>query len=302
MTRLRKFTGLAALLAVGLTISGCDIGGEVEAQQEPQSAVEMFALPDVPIASADGDTDTEKLPVKQGLIYVVDIDSNGSKMEIGFSDIYRISYSNGTVIDNRKDFQDAMKAAYNDKNPDGWTKYGKSKRCKKKDDVVDGGPQTCPEADADLSISNNKISLVAFVLKKKSKNGNPKGEITWRFVEEDTQTPDQSQDDHIIKRHKSTGEYYTYLRKMDKDGKFKDAVCLDDACDKKKLKQPNVVGGYFVADGVAAYKAATTRNSSNPQYLDRFNLYTEIHSTDDTKTNIPVIIDPDVRWPGGDGP
>lgn len=300
MTRSRKFVGLAALSAVSLTLSGCGIGGEDEAQEEPQAEVEKFALPDVPIASADGDSDTQNLKVTQGLIYVVDLVSSGNKIEIGFSHTYRTSYSGKKFAAHQLDFEEAMKAANGIVSlPSGWTRKDKLKKCKNK-----GQPtRKCPKADTDLSVSNNKISFIGFVLEKKSAQVRNKEKITWRFVEERTDTEDQYQDDHIIKRHnKSPEKYYTYLRKMDKDGKFKDAFCPYLRCTNGPYEQSNVVGGYFVANGVAAYEAAEAKNSSYPEYQHRFNLYTEIHSTDDTETNIPVIIDPDVRWPGGDGP
>ncbi|MEH6702989.1 hypothetical protein [Parasphingorhabdus sp.] len=228
--------------------------------------------------------DNGKLVPQRGMIYFVDIKASGSKIEVLFTKNFYGEITGSNFHSARKNFEKYLKKAVLEPNatPAGWNNAQIAKNCKKAmGDVTrpHNGKLKCVIADSSVAAANNSLSFVAFVLDRQKEN--------WTYVCEDlTSTP--THDDHVIQRYKNSKDLYTDLYKMDADGNpFKTGSCKD-----------NVVAAYFVSNGKDA------SNNGKDHYISRFNLYTEVHSkgvSGEDDTSIPVIIDPDVRWPGGQG-
>lgn len=82
-------------------------------------------------------------------------------------------------------------------------------------------------------------------------------------------------------------EVYFSPRKVDEQGNILGRGAVQDDC---KV-------AYFIADGAVAH-------GLEPDRVDPFNLHLDImvKDSDDNPSPIPIIIDPDVRYPGGSGP
>jgi len=132
------------------------------------------------------------------------------------------------------------------------------------------GGKTCTKPDTSLSISHQHPAFLAVVLNPAKK---------WSFVNENNPAYDEEVltlfDDPSTKHF---GELWKINRAADdpvrQDNELKDAI-----------------GAYLLVDG------SKLRSDSGDDYVSQFNLYTVIKDVDDQ--DIPIVIDPDVRWPGG---
>lgn len=218
-----------------------------------------------------------------GMIYVVDFEITNSKIGIVFKDHYYGSVAGSDPASAKSSFDKALKTVITTRTqPAGWFRGTGLKSCKFANSIVMRGGKGlyCVEPDTSVSAANKSLSFVAFVL-------NP--EITnWKFVTEDKSSK-PTHDDHVLQRYEHSGDYYSNLYKMNING-----VSI-----KGGYRAKDVVAAYFISDGVKA------SGDGKNHYVSYFNLYTEFHSEGgggkEDATSIPIIIDPDVRWPGGQG-
>lgn len=119
-----------------------------------------------------------------------------------------------------------------------------------------------------LSLQNKIYCYVVFKLTGKN----------WQFS--------YNEDPFSVALQSTVPEIYFSPRKVDQQGNILARGTDQDNC---KI-------AYFIADGAVAYDV-------DPQYVDPFNLHLDVMDTDSAgqPSRIPIIIDPDVRYPGGSG-
>ncbi len=124
-----------------------------------------------------------------------------------------------------------------------------------------------PLTDSDLSIYTNEICYIAFVLNHKKKKH-------WRY----TLVGDP------IKKWRESPNNYSNLKRMDRNGNVLPGHRPQSKC----------IAAYFVADGASSSNGVSS-------YEHYFNLHVDIlHKNNGTY--VPIVIDPDVRYPGGNEP
>ena len=286
MNRKSRLRGIILTISVSVALlAGCDDTKKADVSSQKYDKGE-YGIKTVPDFKIDNDLSEHVTPT-QGLIYVVSMrtisgsDKHKWKIDLEFSDLKKTKLTGSDFEASRVQFEEWVK---NYRTNPGQLKRPK-KRCKKKgDDARRNRGKKCPaEIDKALSTSNEEVSFIAFVLDRKIEN--------WRYIREERPNTNSKYDDEVIKiGHDAERAYYGNLRKFDVDGEFyeQDSNCrINQAqiCDK------NIIGAYFVANG---YQRAT---DSSRNYIDSLNLYVEIIDGDGQPT--PIIIDPDVRWPGG---
>lgn len=197
-----------------------------------------------------------------GQVYLVDISAGPTYIDFYFSGMVSKRLIGATVQDKRDYFESYLKKIADGPpypTPGKWKRL--LKRCKA---TGSNGTIQCKKIDTGLSINNDKKSFIAFAL-------NP--EKNWSYIEETKNHED------VIKKFINSSKNYGDVRKMDRNG----VVVKEDN------PQNDTVIAYFTADGEAASKYG--------DYEDYFNLYTVIKDNDGAL--IPIVIDPDVRYPGG---
>jgi hypothetical protein len=199
-----------------------------------------------------------------GIIYMVDLDVKNNKIEYYYSGGMSKSLSNGDIGAKRTEFEGWLRQVVDGDNqyPMGWKNQRLNKKCRQVNQTAN-----CHRKDNNLSMPNNQNAFIAFVL-------NP--QKNWSYIVEDRATT--TLDPEVLTRFEGSSHNYHDLRKMTRRGH----VFTNN------VTKPDVVAAYLTANGVAASA------SRQPDY---FNLYTIV--TDDDGESIPIVIDPDVRWPGG---
>lgn len=275
----------SSLIVLSLGLSGCERSERDIPVSVSNAAADCppRALPDGPI---DCTFDEDALTPTQGTIYLVDIvkqslpgSGNKFKVNLVVDGFVSEKLKPGVWTDVESEFQQLLRDTYvGNKIP-----RAAKKRCK----TLSNRPDTyrCTKIDGNLSLTNKSNSFIAFLLSPSIEN--------WQYIKEMRTASRDGYEDEVIKMGlDSPREYYGNLKKMDEDGNF---FPRDDSTDGK------IVAGYFIAAGELRLKDLAG-NSGKPlqqEYQDRFNLYIKI--VDDDGQEIPIVVDPDVRWPGGNG-
>ena len=121
-----------------------------------------------------------------------------------------------------------------------------------------------------LSLNNSqKIRYIVYVLSDKN----------WQFARSGTPLTISSEHYDL--------ELYSEAQRVDAFGTADDGSAEGAEKDRCRV-------AYFVANGIKAHADAPNRD-----YVHRLNLHVDIYNADDGGTILPLIIDPDIRYPGG---
>ena len=258
-------------------VTGC-----ADNQGPAEQTVSTKGRATVPDYVIDSDLSDQVLP-EEGIIYIVTLDRSKSRIELEYNNVFQKSLTSADFEGRRVEFENWLKNYVS--KPISGKKL--KKRCPKIGSPTSSG-KPCTAVDNALSASNNKKAFIAFVLDQNI--------INWRYIQENREAPTDSHqyEDEVIKiGYDSDKRYYGNLKKIDSKGNIykRDQNCSEN---NQQICNKNIVGAYVLANGDR--RAA----DANYDYRDSFNLYVEVVDRDDQ--GIPLIIDPDVRWPGGNEP
>lgn len=218
-----------------------------------------------------GADDQDLIDEKYGIIYEIDISLKAEKdLKLYFSGFKEWKLLGETKALRESDFRKSIKAAVaaekQSEYPKDWVFTDTTplkKNCKVRDT-----PRKCDEADTDLSARNDKVAYIGFVIKNNKRN--------WQF---------SSHADPIRIFENSNEQYYKAVKRINLEGKVVDGS--DEQVGSRAV--------YLSANGPGDV-------GTDGKYIASFNLYTDVVSMDGFGSYIPVVVDPDVRWPGGSAP